>query len=86
MRNVQLCMKQVRLVVLQLYFLSVGVKVIYMLDEGVDQFIKFYFCFFEVSIYFMINVFYIILSMQLFIFRDWLKYKYMRYRLYIYLC
>lgn len=86
MRNVQLCMKQVRLVVLQLYFISVGVKVIYMLDEGVDQFIKFYLRFFEVSIYFMINVLYIILSMQLFIFRDQLKYKYMRYRLYIYLC
>ncbi|XP_061172498.1 spatacsin-like [Saccostrea echinata] len=40
MRHAQNCMKQARLVALQLHYLTSGVKVIHMSDEEADQFIK----------------------------------------------
>lgn len=40
MRHAQNCMKQARLVALQLHFISSGVKVIHLSEEGADQFIK----------------------------------------------
>lgn len=55
MRNAQSCMKQARLVALQLHFISAGVKVIHMSDEGADQFIKSHPRFSEVKGHFMIN-------------------------------
>lgn len=55
MRNAQSCMKQARLVALQLHFISAGVKVIHMSEEGADQFIKSHPRFSEVSAHSMIN-------------------------------
>jgi hypothetical protein len=40
MRHAQNCMKQARLVALQLHFLSTGVRVIHLTEEGADHFIK----------------------------------------------